>query len=241
MYLLAPNLAVTIGWQAVWWVEAIYAFVMLFIYGSFIRQKPVVQEDIPSTLEPGEMKRALANRDIWLLGLAFACFTLVTISIGTYYPTYLNVTIGYSLGRAALISSIATLMILFSAPMAGWISDRIGSRRLVFSLPFLCLGFLLLFPFRVTGWQIIAVIVVQGLAGGFIPTATFTAAPEVMRKPQLAGMGLAVVLVGQNLGQLLGPIVFGQLVSHIGWVFAGYLLIPVCLVGFISGWLVRIR
>ena len=92
-----------------------------------------------------------------------------------------------------------------------------------------------------TGWHIVAFVIVQGLVGGVIPTATLVAAPEVMRKPELAGMGLAVVLVGQNLGQLLGPIVFGQLVDQIGWVYAGYMLNPVCLLGFVSGWFVRIR
>lgn len=43
-----------------------------------------------------------------------------------------------------------------------------------------------------------------------------------MRKPELAGMGLVAELVRQNIGQLLGPIVFGQLVYQIGWVFTGY-------------------
>lgn len=144
---------------------------MLFIFGSLVRQRPPLQEDLPPTQESGEMKKALANRDIWLLALSFACFTLAMVSIGTYYPTYLNVMRGFTLGRAALISSIATLMILLSAPMAGWFSDRIGSRRLIFSFPFLVVGFLLLFPFRLTGWQIIVLILVQGLVGGVIPTA----------------------------------------------------------------------
>ena len=241
MFILAPVLVVSIGWQAIWWVGAIYALVMLFIYGSLVCQRPALQEDLPLSAELFQLDKTLANRDIWLLSLAFACFTLVMMSIGTYYPTYLNMTLGYTLGQAALISSIATIMLLISAPMAGWISDRIGSRRLIFSLPFLVIGLLCLFPLRVTGWQIVAFVIVQGLVGGVIPTATLVAAPEVMRKPELAGMGLAVVLVGQNLGQLLGPIVFGQLVDQIGWVYAGYMLNPVCLLGFVSGWFVRIR
>jgi MFS family permease len=121
------------------------------------------------------------------------------------------------------------------------VSDRIGSRRLVFSLPFLALAVLLILPFRVTGGAIIAVMVVQGLIAGAIPTATFAAAPEVMRKPEWAGLGLAVILIGQNLGQLIGPVWFGQLVNSLGWVAAGNLLIVVCLVGFVSAWMVKIR
>jgi hypothetical protein len=48
-------------------------------------------------------------------------------------------------------------------------------------------------------------------------------------------------MVGQNLGMFIGPAVFGGLVESIGWVTAGYLLIPVCFAGIIAGWLVKVR
>ncbi|MCS7249140.1 MAG: hypothetical protein NZ840_12990 [Anaerolineales bacterium] len=82
---------------------------------------------------------------------------------------------------------------------------------------------------------------IQGLLIGAIPTATFAAAPEVMEKPQWAGLGLAVVLFGQNIGQLVGPLVFGELVLRLDWFVAGLLLIPVSLLGFLSAWKVRVR
>ena len=163
------------------------------------------------------------------------------VAVATYYPTFLNEVRGYPLGQAAFISSLASLVILFSAPAAGLFSDRIGSRRLVLALPFLGAAILFLFPFKVTGWQIIFFMILQGLIIGAIPTATFAAAPEVMRRPEWAGLGLGIVLIGQNLGQLLGPIFFGEVVQSSGWIVAGYLMIPVCLIGFISSWLVKIR
>ncbi len=84
-------------------------------------------------------------------------------------------------------------------------------------------------------------LVVQGIVAGTIPTATFAAAPQIMRRPQWAGLGLAVVLIGQNLGQLVGPLLVGQAIDSLGWITAGMLLIPVCLLGFVSAWMVRIR
>ncbi|HNB53275.1 MAG TPA: MFS transporter [Anaerolineales bacterium] len=240
MFNLAPALAGSAGWQSVWWVGAGFALVMMLAHGALIRQPPSAETGDTAS-ESLELGKALANRDIWLLALAFACMSIAMLSVNTFYPTYLNETLGYSLGRAGFVSSIGTFVILFSAPLAGWFSDRIGSRRWVFSLPFLAIAVLLLFPFHVTGVWIPILMGLMGFITGAIPTATFAAAPEVMRKPQWAGLGLAVILLGQNAGQLLGPILFGQFVNAWGWAAAGYAMIPVCLIGFVSAWMVRVR
>jgi nitrate/nitrite transporter NarK len=241
MYLLAPALAAWQGLPAVWWFGAGFAVLMFAAYAVFVRRPPAQQAGNGSAPELLDLRNALANRNIWLLALEFGCFNLALVSLGTYYPTFLNEVRGLALGQAAFVASIGTMIVLLSAPLAGWFSDRIGSRRLVFSLPFLALAALLVFPFRVEGGAIVAVMIVQGLIAGAVPTATFAAAPEVMRRPQWAGLGLAVVLIGQNLGQLVGPVLFGRLVDSLGWIPAGNLLIGVCLVGFVSAWLVKMR
>jgi MFS family permease len=241
VYNLSPMMATSLGWASVWWVGTGFAVVMIVISGFLITNPPApIQANLEGSAVPS-LGQALANRSIWLLALEFACMNLVMVALATYYPTFLSEVRGYVLGQAAFVSSITTLVVLVSAPAAGWLSDRIGSRRLVFSLPFLGIAVLFLFPFHVTGWQIIAVMAMQGLIVGAIPTATFAAASEVMRKPEWAGLGLAVVLIGQNLGQLLGPILFGEIVKNSGWAMAGYLMIPFCLVGFVSGWMVKVR
>jgi predicted MFS family arabinose efflux permease len=241
VYNLSPMLAASLGWKSVWWAGMGFAVMMMVIAGFLITRPPVQGQVNPQGSASPSLKQVLSNRSIWLLALSFACMNLTMVSLATYYPTFLSEVRGYALGQAAFVSSIATLVVLFSAPAAGWLSDRIGSRRLVFSLPFLGVAVLFLFPFHVTGWQIVALMLVQGLIVGAIPTATFAAAAEVMRKPEWAGLGLAVVLIGQNLGQLLGPILFGEVVKSSGWAMAGYLMIPFCLLGFISGWMVKVR
>jgi len=241
VYNLAPALAPSLGWQAVWWIGSGFALLMMIFSGLLITHPPVSEAADPMARRTPNLREALSNRNIWLLALEFACFNLALVSVGTYYPTFLNQVRGYSLGQAAFVSSITTILVLFSAPAAGWVSDRIGSRRLVFSLPFLVIAVLMIFPFRVTGWQIVAILVAQGLLAGAIPTATFAAVSEIMRKPEWAGLGLAVVLIGQNLGQLLGPLLFGVIVERLSWATAGYLMIPFCLIGFISGWMVKVR
>jgi nitrate/nitrite transporter NarK len=143
----------------------------MLAYGLLMRAPESIETQRgghPSKVEvssTGDLRQTLANLDIWLLGLEFACFNLALISLSTFYPTFLTEVRGYSLASAGRIASISTVVILFCAPLAGWLSDRIHSRRLVFSLPFLAITALLLLPFRVTGWQIYASMAVLGLAG----------------------------------------------------------------------------
>jgi MFS family permease len=241
IYNIAPMMVLSFGWQSIWWIGAAFAVLMMVFCGLFIKRPPTQgQENVQVEARPS-LRKALANRSIWLLALEFACMNFALVAVGTYYPTFLNEVRGYPLGQAAFLSSLATLVVLFSAPAAGLLSDRIGSRRLVLALPFLGAAVLFLFPFKVTGWQIVVFMILQGLIIGAIPTATFAAAPEVMQKVEWAGIGLAAVLIGQNLGQLLGPIFFGEMVQRSGWAMAGYLLIPFCLLGFVSAWMVRVK
>jgi len=241
MYNLAPHFSQAYGWQFVWWGGAAFTLLTALLYGWIVRQPPQSENSPGQNTQPLSFRQALAKRDIWLLGAAFACFNLVLVSIGTYYPTFLHEVRGYPLPQASFLSSIATLVILFSAPAAGWLSDRLNSRRLLIAVPFLAIAVLCLLPFKVVGWGIIVLMGVQGLLVGAIPTATFAAAPEVMEKPQWAGLGLAVVLFGQSIGQLIGPLAFGELVLRYDWFVAGLCLIPVSLLGFLSAWKVHIR
>ncbi|MCB0253098.1 MAG: MFS transporter [Anaerolineae bacterium] len=240
MYAFGPSLVAAGGWQSVWWFGAIFAVAAFVLYLLLMRE-PQQGDTAPDAAAQPNLREALSNRSIWLLGLTFGCFNAVFIGLATFYPTFLAEVRGYSLSEAALIASISTMVVLFSAPVAGILSDRIGSRRLVFSLPFLAIAVLFLLPFRVTGWQLYAFLIVLGLVIGAIPTATFAAAPEIMGKPELAGIGLAVVIMCQNLGMFVGPVLFGVLAQSFGWTTAGSAMIPVALAGFVFAWRVRVR
>jgi predicted MFS family arabinose efflux permease len=241
MYNIAPVMAANSGWQSVWWVGMAFALIMAVFSGLLLRRPPLQPADYAANSSLPSTWKALHNRDIWLLTGSFACFNLALVNIATYYPTFLNEVRGFSLSQASFITSLPAFIIMISSPLSGWFSDRINSRRLVFSIPYLVLAVILLFPFQISGWQIGALMIIYGFVIGFIPTATFAAAPEVMRHPELAGLGLSAILLGQNFGQLLGPVIFGSIVKSLSWTTAGFMLIPICLLAFGLGWAVRVR
>jgi predicted MFS family arabinose efflux permease len=247
MFNLAPLLATSLGWRAVWWAGAGFALVAFLLYWLLMRLPPSMEGDQRvagggSVDDPSpKLATALANRDIWLLALEFACFNVVLIGFATFFPTFLAAERDYSLAQAGLIASLSTIAALGSAPLAGWLSDRTGSRRLFLAIPFVVVAGMIALPFQLTGWTLYALMVLLGLISAAIPIATFAAAPEVMGNPRLAGIGLAVVSLGMNLGIMIGPILFGMFVETMGWAMAGYWLIPFCILGFVAAWMVRVR
>jgi MFS family permease len=98
-----------------------------------------------------------------------------------------------------------------------------------------------IFPFMAVGWMIPVITIGLGVVAGTIVPSTFAAVPEIMASRQLAGLGMAVLALGQNLGMFIGPIMFGRLAESIGWVGAGYFLIPVSAISVIAVCLAKFR
>lgn len=240
MFILAPAMATAFGWRSVWWFGAAFALLAFVLVWLFMRMPPQMAAH-PAPGEAPDMKKALSNRSIWLLGAEFGLFNLALIAMSTFLPTFLQTVRGYSMAAASFTTSLTMITVLFSAPLGGLLSDKINSRRKLFTWPFLVVAAMMLFPFTVTGALIALWMILMGVIAGVIPTSTFAAAPEIMGKPELAGMGMAVVALGQNLGMFIGPVIFGALVESSGWVVAGYWMIPALVLGFVAGWLVKVR
>jgi MFS family permease len=111
----------------------------------------------------------------------------------------------------------------------------------VFTVGTLILSGAWLFPFVVYNWQIPILLILIGFVAAAVPTTVFAAVPEVMGRADLVGWGMAILALGQNLGFVVGPAVFGLLVQAWGWAGAGYACVPITLAAAAAGWFVRVR
>jgi len=247
---LAPALAGSSNnWRAIWWVGTIFgavAFVLFAVLFRLPRQEEISSiglADSPKTGEdkPTSMGKAMANRDLWLLSLVFCIFNLVILAWNTFYPDFLTKVRQLSLSDASFITSLMMALAIFSGPLGGYISDRMGSRKPMIVIPFILMGLIFLFPFTITGWMMPALMVLSGVMIGPIAPVILAAVPEVMEKPQLAGIGMAVSALGQNIGMFVGPLLFGWLLGVTSWAAAGYWMIPICAVGIIAILLTKIK
>jgi MFS family permease len=247
MFILAPLLTDRWNWRSVWWFGAFYTLVVGLLYAVYIRtpprQKPgsgAAGSDHP----PGwnDLKGVLRHRALWLISLVFCCFNLAFIGFVTWAPTFLHEIRGRSLANASLVVSLMTMMTLFSCPLAGWVSDRMGSRKWICVIPMVLL--MLLFPisFYVSGKGMVVLVTALGFIGGFVPTGVFSAGIEAVGDERLGGMAMAVIQIGQNAGMLLGPLVLGWAIESVeGWGVAFWILAPVSALGALAGWMARVR
>jgi len=253
MLLIAPVLVQTAGWRAVWWFGALYALVVTALYLAFVRPAPPAEPadgaapdddvGVDAALPAGGVTsgQVMRNRNIWLLAAAFAAFNAAGVGMGTFMPTFLVSQHGLTLQAAALVSSISTLIILFSAPAGGVLSDRIGSRKKPYLVGFAAALVLMPLTGVLSMTGLIILMIASGLVMGVIPTNIFAAAVEATGDPRQGGAAMAVIMVGQNAGMLLGPIVFGTLVQSAGWPAAFASLAAMMALGLLAGWLAKVR
>jgi MFS family permease len=212
---LAPALVESFGgtdpaesWRPVWWAGAGFALVAFILFAVLFRL-PTSQEISGSPASqnseqtPANLTKAMANRSLWLISLEFLCFNLVIMAWTSFFPDFLNTVRNYSLANASFTTSLMMIVANVSGPLGGYLSDRLGSRKLLIVIPFALLAIFFAFTFTATGSIILVLIFLSGIVVGPIAPVSLAAVPEIMASPQLVGIGLGVVALGQNLGMFI--------------------------------------
>ena len=246
MYNLAPTMAAAYGLKSVWWLGTIVAFVALILFALLFRApRPDerMEDSIPDNAGGPEisLKNVMSNYRLWMISLQFLCFNLVVMAFSTFYPTFLQEVRSFTAVQAGFMSSLIMIISIFAAPLAGFVTDRYWKRRYWMLAAWVVGLILYIFPFNVTGWMIPGLLVAMGLLTAPIVPPSFASIPEIVGTPQLAGMGMAVMALGQNVGMLIGPWAFGLSVENLGWWASCYLLLPFFALAFVATWMAKVK
>ena len=66
-----------------------------------------------------------------------------------------------------------------------------------------------------------------------------SAIPGIIRKPELIGVASGIFFMGINAAGIIGPPLLGVLVQSVGWINAGYAMVPIVALGIAFCWLTR--
>jgi MFS family permease len=261
MFLIASDMAVSFGWQSVWWAGGGFAALSFILFAVLFRLPRQEEMDTqpapapPAEEKPPSLAKGMASKDFWMISIAFGVYNLVVMAMISFLPQFLEVNRSYSLTyekgalmNAGFVTAIIMAISVLSAPGGGYISDRMGKRKIMVLIPYILMTLTFFLPFTVTGSMIPIYMIVFGLVGGPIAPVLLAAVPEVAKKPQFIGIGMGVAAVGQNLGIYLGTSQFPRIQAAYGavtdvqaWTAAGYWMIPICLIGIIATLCIKVR
>ncbi|MBW7474546.1 DHA2 family efflux MFS transporter permease subunit [Paenibacillus oenotherae] len=129
---------------------------------------------------------------------------------------------GYALAQAAVI------------PLAGWLSDRFGAKKVFLISVFLFTVGSLLCALATSVEQLVIYRILQGLGGGMVmPIAmafTYRLSP-----PEKVGAVMGMMGIPILLAPALGPVVAGWLVDYASWKWIFLINIPIGIIGILLG------
>lgn len=231
-------------WSQTWWLGSGFALCALVIFAVLHRlpERGVNVEEGANASMKHLFMEALAIRDVWLISIALFSFNIMVLAMNTFFPTYLVKVHGMAMEQADFYSSLPNIAMLVSCPLGGWIADRTGRRKQIFSL---CLGLLGLWwfiAFRASEQAIPWLMVGFGLLGGPVISTIITALPEAVKRPALIGFGMSLLMFWHHLGEFVGPLYFGGILDHTAsWTTTSLYMIPICLIGGLAGLMMKTR
>jgi len=155
---------------------------------------------------------------------------IAMIGVMAFLPLFLSTELGVSdPGEAAfwagLISGVTPFMVAFSAPYWSIKADRYGPRQIMSVVLALVTCTAFLCTFTTHPWQLLALRLVQGLVGGFVPiglSVVVTVTPE-KETPWAMGYFQAAMVMGVMFGPLVGGIIADVLGYRMPFVVFGTL------------------
>jgi DHA2 family multidrug resistance protein len=166
------------------------------------------------------------NRPLMIVGVMGA------MVLQTLDTTIANVALPYmraSLGATQeTISWVLTSYVMASAvamPMAGWLVDRVGVRRLMLFSVVLFTAASMLCGAAQTLEQMVLFRILQGLAGAFLGPLAQTVILDSSTPAERPKM-MSIYVQGALMGPIMGPIIGGYLTDNYNWRWVFYVNLP---------------
>lgn len=199
------------------------------------------EASVPRT-EAKPSYRELLTKDVLLFFCGFVAFNICLLAVLSLVPSILQMR-GMDVSLSGFVSTLPMVISVASSPFFGMLSDKTGKTKwlLVFCLLFLGPCTFVLYNFE--GAVMWAGAVVMGVIGMGTTGLMITAFMKVISRPELATIGMGVLICVQGIGQFLGTFLVQGLLgpSFENTLLAGSVVMVIGLVGTLCTALCKMR
>jgi cyanate permease len=236
MIAASPPLLAAWGWRGVWAALVAAIAVCALALAAQARRYPGVKSGAQRS--PASIRAGLRQPVPWLLGAAFAVYTLQFYTIMVWLPTYLLRTRGIEAAQSALLT---VLFIVFNA--AGNLAGaRLVHRKvargaaIATSLALTSVCFVGIFSAALPDAARYGLVLAYGFAAGVIPPMA-TSGMAYARAPAEAGALQGLIVQISNIGTFIGPPLVAGVVTWSGsWDAALGVVLAAAALGMTSAW-----
>ncbi|WP_200840861.1 MFS transporter [Geminicoccus flavidas] len=206
------------SWRALWWANAVLATLVLV---AVLRVVPAgdAQPAEPGTGLLQDVVQALKAPAPLLLAVCFVLYSLMFFALFSFLPILLMIRMELDHGTAGLLSAVATAVNVLGNLAAGRLLARGVSRAGLIGIAALLMGVCALgiFPAMIGNGPALLLCLLFSAIGGLIPATLLASAPVAAPVPALTAIVVGLLMQGSNLGQMLGPVLVGEVIETWGW------------------------
>lgn len=223
---LTPTIFESLGFSGLWIAYAVVAAVAAIVVLLVVKDRGInVAGELEAAQTESPRYREIVNRDVLLFFVGFAIFNICLLAVLSFVPTILQMQ-DFDPTLSGFISTAPMLLSVVSSPLFGVISDRIGRCKPLLVAAMLVMGPCTFLMYANTGallWVAVLVMGLVGMGGVGMFLSGFT---KLLPRPELASIGMGVMVTVQGLGQFLGTFLVQALLGPAlaNWVFAGSIL-----------------
>jgi len=209
------------GWREAWWACGVLGLAIAAAILLFVPRPPPWERDKHATRAPADdpptvwrgLGAVLSHPQVWIVASVGAAIYLPLSVVGTLWGDPFVMAVADATPRqAALCISLLYLAWIVGSPLAGWLSDRLGTRRRLLQAAALATALLLALmvaPLPHTPVTLSAVILGLGLVSSpqvLVFVCNIENAPRWAAGTAVAVTNLIVMLVGGALQPVVGSL-----------------------------------
>jgi len=234
---VSPMLIRAFGWRGSWVTVAIAALLAMALLAWRRESYQALAEGSRRSLSG--IRASLSQPVPWLLGIAFAAYTLQFYAILIWLPTYLLETRSTDAATASLITALYIFMNVFGNLCASWLMHRRVARGLVIGTSFAvtALVYVAIFASALPDGVRLACVFAFSLISGNIPATVLSGGVHYARSPAEAGSIQGLLVQISNLGTFIcAPLIAAAVTYGGGWNAALWVVLGAAALGLATAW-----